>query len=80
MNANTEKLVALRKRFALTQTEAAARIGISQDYLWRIESGRVALSASVLVAMAQVYGLSIDALSRRIGFKARKRGFKGATT
>jgi len=61
-------LAELRLSKGLTQTQTAFHAGISQDHYWRIENGRTPMSGTVLVALADAYGMSVDRLRRLIGW------------
>jgi predicted transcriptional regulator/DNA-binding XRE family transcriptional regulator len=57
------KLRALRRRENLSQAELARRLGISPSYLNLIEHGRRALSAPLLLQLAQVFQLDLQSFS-----------------
>lgn len=52
-------LRAAHARSGLTQTEAAARAGISQPHLSAILGGKKDLAGSTLAALMRVYGLRL---------------------
>ncbi|SAK66408.1 XRE family transcriptional regulator [Caballeronia catudaia] len=52
-------LAAGRKRAGLTQTQAAARLGISQSRISTLERDASALTLEQLLAMFGVYGLQL---------------------
>jgi HTH-type transcriptional regulator/antitoxin HipB len=52
-------LAAGRKRAGLTQTQAAARLGISQSRISTLERDSSALTLEQLLAMFGVYGLQL---------------------
>lgn len=58
------KVRALRRREGLTQAQLAERLGISPSYLNLIENNRRTLSASVLIKLAQVFDLDLQAFAR----------------
>ncbi len=57
------KVRAVRRRAGLTQAKLAADLGISPSYLAQIESGRRALTAPVLIRLAQRLGLDLGAFA-----------------
>lgn len=65
MRASTlgTKIRALRRRENLTQSELAARLGISPSYLNLIENNRRPLPAQLLLQLAQLFALDITALA-----------------
>ncbi len=58
----TEKIRALRESAGLTQAELAERIGVSEKVVSKWECGETKPSAEVLPALADAFGVSIDAL------------------
>ena len=54
------KIRGLRLTYGLTQTEVAARLGISTRKYLRIENGYIALSLTDLVAICKLYRVSSD--------------------
>jgi predicted transcriptional regulator/transcriptional regulator with XRE-family HTH domain len=54
------KIKALRRRDGLTQAELARRLGISASYLNLIEGNQRALTASLLLKLAQVFRVQLD--------------------
>ena len=52
-------LLTARKRIGLTQTAAAAHVGVSQSRLSVLESDPSGISLSQLMALAALYGLRI---------------------
>ena len=60
-----ENLLQLRKARKMTQTEAAEAIGIVMRTYRRYETGEREPVASVLVKMADFYGVTIDYLVGR---------------
>lgn len=56
------KIRALRRRESLTQSELAARLGISASYLNLIENNRRPLPAQLLIQLAQLFKLDLSAL------------------
>lgn len=57
------KLRALRRRENLTQVQLAERLGISPSYLNLIEHNRRPLSAQLLIKLAQLFSLDIQAFA-----------------
>jgi predicted transcriptional regulator/DNA-binding XRE family transcriptional regulator len=57
------KVRALRRRESMTQAQLAIRLGISASYLNLIEHNRRALSASLLIRVAEIFALDLKALS-----------------
>ena len=60
-----ERLLALRKQNGLTQAEAADMLGLSLSAHNRYEYGKREPTASVLIRMADLYGVTIDYLVGR---------------
>ncbi|MEL6187373.1 MAG: helix-turn-helix transcriptional regulator, partial [Myxococcota bacterium] len=58
------KVRALRRREALTQAQLAERLGISASYLNLIENNRRTLSAPVLIKLAQLFDLDLQAFAQ----------------
>ena len=56
------KLKALRAQHRLTQAEVAARLDISTSYVNQLESNQRPLTASVMLALADGFGLDLSAL------------------
>lgn len=66
MNANLKlgaKVRALRRREGLTQSDLAARLGISPSYLNLIEHNQRPLPAHLLVGIAQVFKIDLDSFA-----------------
>jgi predicted transcriptional regulator/transcriptional regulator with XRE-family HTH domain len=57
------KIRALRREKGLTQAQLAARLGISPSYLNLIEHNRRALSAPLLIRLAELFDLDLRTLS-----------------
>jgi predicted transcriptional regulator/DNA-binding XRE family transcriptional regulator len=57
------KLREIRTRFALTQAEHAAKLGVSLSYLNQMENNHRPVSARVVLALAQEYGLDVTELA-----------------
>ena len=57
-----EKLTQARKTAGLTQAEAAAKLNVSRQAVSRWESGRSKPSTERLLALGELYGVSIDQL------------------
>lgn len=58
----TEKIRALRETAGMTQAELAERVGVSEKVVSKWECGETKPSAEVLPALADAFGISIDAL------------------
>lgn len=58
----TEKIRALRESAGLTQAELAEQVGVSEKVVSKWECGETKPSAEVLPALADAFGISIDAL------------------
>lgn len=61
----SERLLGLRKEHKLTQTDAAKAVGVSLKSYCRYESGERVPDASILVQIADFYGVSADYLLGR---------------
>lgn len=61
----SENLLQLRKAKKMTQTEAAEAIGIVMRTYRRYETGEREPVASILIKMADFYGVTIDYLVGR---------------
>ena len=57
------KIKALRRREGLTQAELARRLGISASYLNLLESNQRALTANLLLKLAQIFRVELDAFA-----------------
>ena len=55
-------LAAARVNANLTQAEAAEKLGVDKNTIGRWESGKVIPRTPQLLAMAHIYGVSIDNL------------------
>jgi predicted transcriptional regulator/transcriptional regulator with XRE-family HTH domain len=55
------KVRSLRRREGLTQVQLASRLGISASYLNLIESNRRPLPAPLLIKLAQLFGVEVNA-------------------
>jgi len=53
-------VAALRKRLGLTQVALAAKLGISEQHLNRIETGKCSPGAEVLYGLSDVLGVPAD--------------------
>lgn len=56
---------AARIRVGLTQTEAASRVGVCQNFIAKIEFGSKKPSVETLRRLADAYGVTTDALLGR---------------
>lgn len=59
---NTEKLIELRKKKGLTQSQLAEKIGISDAHLSHVEKGKVGMSLATLKATIQVLETTAEEL------------------
>jgi transcriptional regulator with XRE-family HTH domain len=50
------------KRTGLTQTDFAARVGVSQPTVWNLIHGKHSASAEVLMRISRETGLTVDRL------------------
>lgn len=57
-----EKLKARRKALNLTQAKLAARVGTTQNTIWRIEKGRLRPSLELLKKISIELDCTIDSL------------------
>jgi len=57
-------LAASRRQAGLTQTEAAARIGVSQSRVSSLEADASALTLAQLLALCGAYGLQLQMLDK----------------
>ncbi|HEX7909259.1 MAG TPA: helix-turn-helix transcriptional regulator [Paraburkholderia sp.] len=57
-------LAASRRQAGLTQSEAAARIGVSQSRISALETDAAALTLEQLLALCGVYGLQLQLRDR----------------
>ena len=57
----------LRRKNHITMTEAAQRLGISKATLSRYENAETEVKASVLLKMADLYGVSLEDLLKEGG-------------
>jgi repressor LexA len=65
-----EQLRQLRKAHGLTQSDLSARLGITQQAVGRWETGASSPDSSTLIALAGIFGVSVDALLGYGGFTA----------
>jgi len=68
-----QKVATLRKEQRLTQVQLAEILGISQQHMASFEKGIRKIPSSMLPALAQVFGTSVDELLG-VGTGKRKRG------
>jgi transcriptional regulator with XRE-family HTH domain len=61
-----ERLVILRNRLGLTQTEAAQQLGIHRMVLGNYEAGRAELSFRRALAISKLYGAEIEVLAGKM--------------
>jgi transcriptional regulator with XRE-family HTH domain len=68
------RMAQLRKEHNLTQVQLAEQLEISQQTLAHYEVGRLRVPASMLPVLAQLFGVSVDALLGAESKRAAKRG------
>lgn len=61
----SEKIAELRKKKGLKQTEIAKALGISLHAYQRFEYGEQEPRMSIMIALADFYGISLDELACR---------------
>jgi transcriptional regulator with XRE-family HTH domain len=59
-----EKLRTLRERQSMTQWNLADRLGISQSYVYKLETGQKKPNIDMLMKIADLFGVSLDQLAR----------------
>ncbi len=58
----------LRERDGLSLDDAARQIGITRQYLWYLESGKVTNpSFQVMIGLSRVYEFSLDSAAKMFG-------------
>lgn len=57
-----EKLKARRKALKLTQAKLAARVGTTQNTIWRVEKGKLRPSLALLKKISTELNCTIDSL------------------
>jgi transcriptional regulator with XRE-family HTH domain len=67
-----ERLKTLREEAKLTQTEVASMVGLTQNAIFRYESGRNEPPCSVLLWYADYFQVSLDYIFGRTGNKQGK--------
>jgi transcriptional regulator with XRE-family HTH domain len=55
-----KKIVEIRKERGMTQRDLAARCGIAQSTIYRIEAGKFAVRLDLLESIANVLGKKVD--------------------
>jgi transcriptional regulator with XRE-family HTH domain len=68
------RIAQLRKAHNLTQVQLAEQLQISQQTLAHYEVGRLRVPASMLPVLAQMFGVSVDALLGAESKRGAKRG------
>ena len=63
MLVDVDYLRRLRRQRRLGIGEVAARLGKSRTTLWRYENGQIDMPASMLLKLAEFYGVGIDRLT-----------------
>ncbi len=69
-----QRVATLRNEQDLTQLQLAELLGISQQHLASFEVGRRKIPANLLPRLAQLYGITVDALLGATDKKLQKRG------
>ena len=59
-----EKLRTLREQHGMSQRELANQLGFTKFYVSHLESGRTRPNAEVLLSIANIFGVTVDALVR----------------
>ena len=59
-----EKLRLLRERHSLSQRELATMLGVTRNYISQFESGKRLPGTEMMLAIANIFGVSVDALVR----------------
>ena len=62
-----DRIAAVRQEFGLTQTEFGESIGITQNYVWMLESGKRVPSKRILNAISQHFGVNLEWLETGSG-------------
>lgn len=55
-----EKIKHIRKKLGITQQELAGKLGVSKQYLSKVESGGTELSKEKITLLCKTYGISLD--------------------
>ena len=63
MLVDVDYLRRLRRQRSLGIGEAAKKLGKSRTTLWRYENGQVNMPASMLLKLAEFYGVGVDRLT-----------------
>ena len=72
------KLREMRTRLALTQKELADKLGVSLPYLNQMENNNRPVSTTVVLALAQEFGLDVTELSSGAAGHRHARGAGGS--
>ncbi|WP_187427426.1 helix-turn-helix domain-containing protein [Shouchella clausii] len=63
MHLTAEQVAAIRRVFALSQRKFAESIGVSDTYVYFVETGQKPISSKVSAKVAEVYGIDAERLS-----------------
>lgn len=74
-----EKLLSLRKRYSVSQTDLANAVGVSRKSIQYYESGERYPRNGVLVKLAEFFNVSVDYLTSTDELADGKRMFSAAT-
>ena len=72
-----ERAAHIRNVFDISQTEVAARLGVTRQTLANYESGRTPMRAGVVRLLCDVYGISpswLLGMTNELFFKGKKNG------
>ena len=64
MKPNDAKLRRVRKRRKLTRRELARRVGVSHQFLGRLEKGDTTASVATMERLADELGVSLEAITK----------------
>lgn len=60
------RIATLRKQAGLTQEQLAERAGLQRTHIWRIETGKYAVTVEVLQAIAEALDMTVDIVDTRL--------------
>jgi len=63
-NEKNGTLAGLREKRGLTRTQAAVQVGISEDYLAKLERGDKPVTDATLVKLSRAYGITVERLEK----------------
>lgn len=55
-----DRIRKMRKEYQLTQEQLADELGISREYLGKIETGKRGASIDILIQISEIYDVSLD--------------------